>query len=333
MKRIKALVSMKIKKIIDIVNVFLIDIKKLAVLVSIILCISLLISITKMVTVYNAQDNDDIIKFNDSQMGKAVTEYLNDKYITYGEALDVKTLVLKNHSNIYDLEDLKPFKNLEALFVTNCDLQSLNGIQTFENLKVLDCSTNSIEDISQLYYKSLSKLTNLNLEDNNIRDITGLLTYLKNLEMCNVSDCKLSGNIDLGVNKRITTLDLSDNEITGFSGELPKLIEVYLNSNNITNLDFLVKCDNLIVLDVSGNQIESLDSIIDFTKLEELDIRDNLISQYSLLSKLDNLNSIYLDKDVNRQCIDFIIENFKDGDIYTKQYILKNKYNLDTKKE
>ena len=53
-----------------------------------------------------------------------------------------------------------------------------------------------------------------------------------------------------------------------------------------------------------------------------------MVTNIDELKSLKNLNSIYLNEDFNREKIDFLLKNFKNGDRYTKQYILDKKYDL-----
>ena len=84
-------------------------------------------------------------------------------------------------------------KLIGSLRIMHCEnLSNINGIQIqlFQNLKVLNLSSNNIEDISEL--QSLWKVEDLNLSCNKITKITGLDNMLRNLKKINMSHNRIA---------------------------------------------------------------------------------------------------------------------------------------------
>lgn len=104
----------------------------------------------------NTNIEDNFVKFEDENLKNAISEILGVESITKEEALQVTTLILDD-------------KNI----------QTINGIEFFENLKELSMDYNYIIDISSL--SKLTNLTYLSLASNNIKDVSAL-SNLENLE-------------------------------------------------------------------------------------------------------------------------------------------------------
>ena len=73
------------------------------------------------------------------------------------------------------------------------------------------------------------------------------------------------------------------------------LSELYLDSNNISNISPLSGMANLRLVDLSGNQISDLRPLSGLTKLTLLCIQCNQVSDLSPLSRMTNLTSLSLD--------------------------------------
>ena len=96
----------------------------------------------------------------------------------------------------------------------------------------------------------------------------------------------------------------------------------------MNNLDVLASCPNLSKLIISYNQYENLNGIEACENLQYLDIRGTFIQDVSCLSELQQFNTIYVDDEFDRTQLDFMISNFRNGDLLTKKYLLEKQYNL-----
>lgn len=268
----------------------------------------------------------DIIDFENPHLEKAVEESLNYLNISKQEAEDIKKLSIKSRNGFSNLNDLKWFPNLEELEITGCSLRSLDGIENLKKLKVLNCSDNNISDISALYDNDL-KLQSIDLSKNNVSDIYRIASYLPGLEILNVAECKLTGEIDFGENTNLKSINISSNYVSKISGVLPNLEIISCTNNDIEDISQFLTFSKLKELRLSNNEmLKSIEGLSTLENLELISIEKTGIENIDELKNVKKLNSIYIDGAIDRNQIDFIIDNFKTGDTATKQYVLKNKY-------
>ena len=171
--------------------------------------------------------------------------------------------------------------NITEMDVYDMEISSLQGIEYFTALTVLDCEDNELTtlDISKntalvKLYCGMNYLTSLDIT-NNVA-LKRLLCY----------DNELT-SLDVSKNTALTYLDCEENKITALDismcTELESLTCGYneltqLDISNLTYLEYLDCCDNyLTTLDVSNNP-----------NLEDLECEDNQISS------LDISNNPYL---------------------------------------
>lgn len=83
----------------------------------------------------------------------------------------VETLVVIFHP-IRQLGDLSHMKGLTGLFVNNCQLQSLEGIEELAQLKLLYATVNEISDIRPI--KKLTHLADFQFAHNKINSLKGI---------------------------------------------------------------------------------------------------------------------------------------------------------------
>ena len=270
----------------------------------------------------------DIIDFENPHLEKAVEESLNSLNISKQEAEDIKKLSINSRNGFSNLNDLKWFPNLEELEITECSLRSLDGIENLKKLKVLNCSDNNISDISALYDNDL-KLQSIDLSKNDVSDISGIASYLPELEILNVGECELVGEINLGENANLKSIDISNNYISKISGNFSNLEIINCTQNAIYDINQFLLFPNLKELRLSGNEtLKNIEGVSKLNNLELLSIEKTGIENINELKNIKKLNSIYIDGDVDRDQINFIVDNFKTGDTATKRYVLKQKYNF-----
>lgn len=83
----------------------------------------------------------------------------------------VETLVVIFHP-IQQLGDLSHMAGLTGLFVNNCQLQSLKGIEDLEQLKLLYATVNEITDIKPI--KKLTHLADFQFAHNKVASLKGI---------------------------------------------------------------------------------------------------------------------------------------------------------------
>lgn len=123
-----------------------------------------------------------------------------------GEILSSLVELKLNNSIMASLRDIgSTFQRLEILWVSNCSLKELAGVNSFPNLTELYASYNLIEDVSDLMFAA--KLTVLDLEGNEIREMENLrnLSGLENLTRLSIAANPFASN-DSSYKKKIIDL-------------------------------------------------------------------------------------------------------------------------------
>lgn len=294
------------------------------------LIISIIIVIIVFIIVLNIKDKKQgEVEFKNSAFKEAVEISLNKECITEADIKKAKSLTIENVNLAGQWDDLHLFESLEELYIHNCNLGSIDEIYIPVNLKVLDCSNNKITTLSTSHNSdNYSKLEKLVLDNNPVVEMKMDLFDFTNMKELSMKECKLSGNIDLGNLPNLEILYLNNNTINAISGYMPKILTLNIDGNSLKDIESLAPYTTLKELHVEDNLLTSVAQFTQFPLLEVLYIRDNEISNVKELEDLKKLNSIYLDKEIDRKELDFMYDNWKNGDRYTKQYFLEKRYNL-----
>jgi len=225
-------------------------------------------------------------------------------------------------------------EGVTALFLSNSNISSLEGLEAFENLQNLSASDNNISsiDVSEnIFLQSINLssniisvldvtqntvLTDLSLKINNLSTLdlsqNTALDYL-NLESNNFE------NIDLSANTNLTFIDLQQNKITNFDAspftqlehlQLQNMQEGFklssINTTGLANLAFLnISLSNVEAIDVTTNiSLETL-SLVSSPLITAIDVSNN--QQLSLLNvDLCNLTELDLSNNSNLELLSLI---------------------------
>ncbi|MBD3563050.1 leucine-rich repeat protein, partial [Planktothrix sp. FACHB-1355] len=129
-----------------------------------------------------------------------------------------------------------------------------------------------------------TNLTDLNLYNNKITDISGLST-LTNLTDLNLYNNKITDISGLSTLTNLTELDLTNNQITDISGlsTLTNLTILYLDNNQIRDISGLSTLTNLTELYLDNNQITDLSPLRSLIQLHYAFVYGlNLFKKYFL---------------------------------------------------
>lgn len=225
------------------------------------------------------------------------------------------------HLKISSLEDLQlsQFKKLEALCLRQNLITSITGVKDLpgETMEDLDFYDNRINHISS-NIKHLTKLTNLDLSFNKIKNIKNIetLTELTNLYFVQNKIKEIKGlttltnltNLELGGNKieeigtdslsslvNLKQLWLGKNKIEKLQNlsTLTNLRVLSIQSNRITKIEGLEKLENLEELYLSHNGIEKIEGLDNNKKLKVLDVTSNRFTKLENLSHLKELTDFW----------------------------------------
>ncbi len=173
-------------------------------------------------------------------------------------------------------------------------IKSLQGMEQLKALRILNLEDNQIQDVSPL--KSLRKLTELSLRNNGITCLEEInFAELKGLPLRKLS---LRHNVvrpESGEQVR-----LSDVRLLGY---FTSLEELELRDNHIAEISFLQELVGLQVLDLRENRIKDISPILNLTNMCELNLRENDISDLTPLSNLAGLTYLNIHSNPNVQSV------------------------------
>ena len=188
---------------------------------------------------------------------------------------------------------LASLEQLIAFVAQSKNIVLLGGIEQLSNLTILDLEDNDIMDISPL--QTMTQLTSLSLDTNKITDISisNLLTGLTGL---NLRSNAISNIGPLANLINLTDLDLISNEISDI-GPLVNLINLTvldMDFNAISDLTPLTDLINLTSMDLFNNDISDIGPLAGLTKLTVLSLSSNVISDIGPLTDLIQLTELDL---------------------------------------
>ncbi|MDP4181649.1 MAG: S-layer homology domain-containing protein [Bacillota bacterium] len=233
--------------------------------------------------------------------------------ITSSDLDDVKSLGF-NTSDL-DLRYLWQFKNIEALYLSDCGLSDISPLAKFDKIESLTLTNNKISDISAV--SNMKELKELYIIDNNLSDLSplsnlnkleeiymsgnsvsniGPLANLSNLNSLYAENNKIENISAISGLNKIEHLDLSNNKINDFSpiSKLSNLHELSLNRTGLTDLGFLAGLTGLTDLRVCENKINNITPVSGLINLNILFLAGNQIKDITPLGQLNNLGMLYL---------------------------------------
>lgn len=217
----------------------------------------------------------DLIHF--SYLEKLVIENGLSTHIPYLKGLiGLKELTISDTAiSNEDLATISALPELERLTLQNCNLSSIEHLDSAKKLVYLDLNNNVLRDISPL--SQLNQLTELYLQHNAIVDLSAL-SGLDNITKLNVSS------------NALTTLSPITN--------LTKLSELDASTNTITSLGAIDNMSGLTILNLAHNHLTDVSALSDCIALSDLNISNNMLESVDCLSSLNNL--LYVDFSFNK---------------------------------
>ncbi len=185
---------------------------------------------------------------------------------------------------------------IKVLRLDSNAIASLEGINFFTNLQLLECSTNQLIslDVSGLVNLKILRCTNNQLMTINVTGLINLLRldcYENQITSLNVSGLSSLTNLDCYQNQ-ISSLDLSG---------ATNLVDIDCKNNALTSLN-LSNLNNLQYLDCSNNVLTAL-SISNLASLFNIDCSSNQLQSLNLTA----LPSLYVLKCSNNQLSSLIL--------------------------
>ena len=245
------------------------------------------------------------------------------KSVTANDCKSIKTLTIDSTSGINNLNELYNFASLEELNLKDLQLENLVGIQNVVNLKTVTMKNCKTQNLDGLYSArgSLNFIMFEQCEIENYKSLSNLseLKYLYLMKTTNNEINKLCSN-DLGIGD--TNFDkLTNFGILGSSSVLSwetrvdfntrntnvtdisvlnnlsvvtkeSIQYLFLNNNNITNLNNLSGFKNVLHLHCETNKLENLNGIENMQKLTQIYASNNLLGNLESNSEKSDVDGI-----------------------------------------
>ena len=247
---------------------------------------------------YDKLENDNpnrVVLEAGNELAKIITGD-SSKNVTAKEIKSVKSLTIDNTAGITTLKNLYNLTSLEELKLKDLELDSLTGIENVALLKYFSMSnckiknTDSVSELKRLKYLYILKTNN--------EQVKQIINSMKNtdynqLEYIGIYDNKTNVN-DLSCLKELSTNTKN------------AMKSMYINNNDISNIEFISDFTNLIYLSINYNSnITNLKGIKSLKKLEtlealECDLGKDEIYDTNLIDKGKNSeNALYEVQELN----------------------------------
>ena len=210
-------------------------------------------------------------------------------------------LYLPGRAGKNQISDIGPLSNLTNLKVLVLGSHPFGGnislLSNLVNLTYLDLEDNQVRDLSPL--ANLTSLTHLNLHENQISDISPL-SNLVNLTYLSLGENQITNLRTLSNLTNLESLHLSGNPIINISSlsGLTNLTELYLSSNRhrdeIRDITPLYSLTSLEELGLSHTKIKDTSFLYNMTRLTRLVLVDNQLEDINFVSNLTNLTDLKL---------------------------------------
>lgn len=209
-------------------------------------------------------------------------------------AINLRELLIERN-NISDLSPIAGLTNLRELVIDHNNVSDLSPIAGLTNLRILAMAANPLSDLSPL--AGLTELERILLTNHDGADITDIsaLAGKEKLREVLIWDAPIKDMSLFANSPNIEVIDLCGagiSEIPSFFENLPKLRELYLLNNHISDVSVLQNLTGLQRLLLAENNITDVSPLANLTNLKWLNIRDNPIADYSVLDELSKKTKI-----------------------------------------
>ena len=211
----------------------------------------------------------------------------------------LKTLTLLGGFSIADeaLASLKSLTRASLLFFGRQTL-NLNALLKNEKLSVVNVSWNALAGLDKIGQPSDTRITALNVSDCGLADVS----FIR--RMARLTSLDLSGNELTDLSQALTgkgnleTLRLDENPLTHPESipwaNMKKLTELSLNDCGLEDIAFIRPLKTLVTLNLAGNRVADLSALDGFQSLVTLDVSNNRVADVSALAGLRRLRGLNL---------------------------------------
>ncbi|CAL6079096.1 Leucine_rich repeats-containing protein [Hexamita inflata] len=231
-----------------------------------------------------------LIRYRDKVINESLT--INDDQqltsIYFIDYLNVTKLIVNRCHKINFAEAPMKLKNLQVCL---SNVQSLQGIQQFQQLETLVLRNNSLHRLQNeiQFLADLHNLKLLSLAQNQLKQVFQF-QKLNQLESLDLSENQLQTINQYAILKLLKNLDVSFNLLENIEEfkECLQLEQLNIANNNIKNIHCLDKLTNLIYFNISNNRIQSIEACLQMKQLVDLRTNNNVIQDLNELCKHEN---------------------------------------------
>jgi len=210
--------------------------------------------------------------------------------LSFLQSLTGLTFLNLDHSGLSDVSPLAALTNLNYLVVSgNPGITSYTALSGLTKLANLEARGNTISNLA--FVSSLSQLNFADFAYNNLTSFSPLMT------LTNLAAVNLSGNPNTNfvfgsvtpTNLWLFSQNISD---VTYLTNLTQLTALGLDNNSITDFSPLLALTNLNYLGLGRNPITNYTSLAGFAKLTGLSIEGNSVSSVNFLQGLTSLQNL-----------------------------------------
>ncbi len=234
--------------------------------------------------------------------------------VTAEELKSIKSLTITETDGIENFNDLYNFVSLESITLRNLNLETIKGIENASKIRYVYLDNCKFQD-----YSSIGKLTNLQefyIRNSTNEQVQILCSTDKGIANANLSNLEKFGifgyeyfnnspYFTYSFNNSSARSSITDLSFLSNLSETTKKAVKYLfvNNNQIDNIDFVSDFTNLITLRAECNKLSTLAPIEDINTLVYLHANNNNLganegdlanAETDALSKIINLKSLQL---------------------------------------
>jgi hypothetical protein len=206
----------------------------------------------------------------------------------------VDSLNLSGKTQIKHLRPLSELRDLKFLDISHSTIEDLSPIANITLLESLNLSNTPTAAIKFIKYSD--RLRFLDISATQIEDISELIN-LSSLQVLKASNTSIQSFAVLNQFKQLQELDLTESGFNTIENikDLAVLESLTLSKNYILNYSLLSNLRSLVRLDLSETNFEDLSSLSTLTKLVQLDITSCKVSDLTPVSSLPTLKKIAAD--------------------------------------
>ncbi|HLZ16129.1 MAG TPA: leucine-rich repeat domain-containing protein, partial [Cyclobacteriaceae bacterium] len=206
-------------------------------------------------------------------------------------SLEWQTIFRKSASlsDSVSVNDIRKITSIEKLDLSgNHYLQTFEPLSAFKNLRILNLSYTTVEDLSPI--RNLTELTELNLSHTGVHDLSPLRYSVKLIKL-DISNTLIA---DVAVLQRMPKLQFLDLGATGIKdinpiAGLTGLVSLNLRATPLSEITSVENMSQLTELNISRTQVQDLSPAKGLKNLKILTCDSTRIRDISPLAGLDNL--------------------------------------------